>query len=708
MKSFMLRRAEFAFGGKTFLKSLCVVGFGVLFLAGTAFAATPTLSLATTGGDNVTMTVNNADPNSSIQLSYTAPASSLATTISNFGYTNSSGYFSSTVSASAYGIGNGSQLYVTVNGQQSNQSVYYSTGGGGCGYGSSCVGGLSVNPSNINLTVGQSAAVNISYPVYNASFYINNPNTGIVSASISGYQITLTGNSVGNTTVNVCSNSSVACASVYVTVTNTCYAGSGYCGGNLNLSQSNVSLNYGQNITIAANNVPAVYLANNGLSSLASVSVSQNQIFLTAGNTSGSGNIYVCAIYSTTQCAYIYVTVNGGTNGNNAVSIRDNFYSPSTISVPIGTVVTWTNNGMMQHTVTSDGGLFDSGTLNSGQGFSYTFNTAGTFNYHCRIHGFAMAGTVVVASSGYGGNLQLNQTSLNLSVGQSASVYASNVPALSVMSNSNPGAVSIAVNNNQLTFSALSTGSASVYVCGINSSQCAYIYVTVSGTNSGGSLYFTSTSLSRPTVGQYYSQQLLASGGYSPYVFALSSGNLPPGLAISTSGQIYGTPSVSAANQSYYFTVQASDSYGRTVVQSFNLIPTGTSVLGASTYASGQLINENGTVYMVYKNSKSGFSSAYVFQWFGFNFGQVTNIGYSGLANSGYLITITNTSHPWGTWIKSGQTVYFIHDSGLIPVGDYQTFLNNGGQDRLVVQANPWDFQLPMLSLMTSNDYRLR
>ena len=46
-------------------------------------------------------------------------------------------------------------------------------------------------------------------------------------------------------------------------------------------------------------------------------------------------------------------------------------------------------------TVTADGGLFNSGNLSSGQSFSFTFMSRGSFSYHCRIHP-SMTGTVSV------------------------------------------------------------------------------------------------------------------------------------------------------------------------------------------------------------------------------------------------------------------------------------------------------------------------
>jgi len=52
---------------------------------------------------------------------------------------------------------------------------------------------------------------------------------------------------------------------------------------------------------------------------------------------------------------------------------------------------------MTTHTVTADGGLFNSGNLSTGQSFSFTFVSRGTFTYHCRIHP-SMTGTVSVTS----------------------------------------------------------------------------------------------------------------------------------------------------------------------------------------------------------------------------------------------------------------------------------------------------------------------
>jgi plastocyanin len=91
-------------------------------------------------------------------------------------------------------------------------------------------------------------------------------------------------------------------------------------------------------------------------------------------------------------------------NPNNVVITNDAF-TPTNMSVPVNTTVTWTWN-----TCGSDGYggsacgthdvLFDDGATSGAQDtgtFARTFATAGTFNYHCSIHGAAvMSGTVTV------------------------------------------------------------------------------------------------------------------------------------------------------------------------------------------------------------------------------------------------------------------------------------------------------------------------
>jgi plastocyanin len=77
------------------------------------------------------------------------------------------------------------------------------------------------------------------------------------------------------------------------------------------------------------------------------------------------------------------------------VTIQNFAFSPATITVTVGTTVTWTNNDGATHTVTSDTGVFDSGNMANGKTYSRTFSQAGTFTYHCTIHP-NMKATVIV------------------------------------------------------------------------------------------------------------------------------------------------------------------------------------------------------------------------------------------------------------------------------------------------------------------------
>ncbi len=70
----------------------------------------------------------------------------------------------------------------------------------------------------------------------------------------------------------------------------------------------------------------------------------------------------------------------------NTVEMRGQIYSPADLTISMGSVVTWINQDNTDHTVTSDGGLFDSGTIMPGGRFLFTFESPGVYSYHCQIH----------------------------------------------------------------------------------------------------------------------------------------------------------------------------------------------------------------------------------------------------------------------------------------------------------------------------------
>jgi plastocyanin len=85
-----------------------------------------------------------------------------------------------------------------------------------------------------------------------------------------------------------------------------------------------------------------------------------------------------------------------GGNGNPGaieVWIQSNAFSPSNRTVSVGTTVTWTNKDAVAHTVTGTG--WGSGNLAQNATFTHTFDTAGSYPYHCTIHP-SMTATITV------------------------------------------------------------------------------------------------------------------------------------------------------------------------------------------------------------------------------------------------------------------------------------------------------------------------
>lgn len=82
-------------------------------------------------------------------------------------------------------------------------------------------------------------------------------------------------------------------------------------------------------------------------------------------------------------------------------------FVPENCTVKAGTKVTWTTVGAAPHTATAEPDAsvkFDSGNVESGKGFSFTFETAGEVEYYCKLHAApgaraGMVGTITVEAA---------------------------------------------------------------------------------------------------------------------------------------------------------------------------------------------------------------------------------------------------------------------------------------------------------------------
>lgn len=660
-------------------------------------------SLSLTVGQSSTVTVYGNNTGSSAYISGNSNSSVAGASVSgNTVYVN--------------GISNGSTNISICQNSSSQCATLYVTVGGGSG-----IGSLSLSQTSVSLNIGQTSVVT-AYNNGNSIYISNNGNSSVVSASISGNNISLYGLAAGSSTINICASNISSCVSLYVTV-----SGNGSSGA-ISFSPSSLSLSSGQNATVAVNNNGAssgsYYISSNSNSAVASASMSGSSVFvnaLSAGNT----NILVCQSSYSSSCATLYVTVSGvlGTSTNL-------WFSPANPTLYVGQSLAVSVNSSSYATsysynsgayyISSNSSPYVVSANISGTVLNLTANQNGSSNISVCSTALGFCGTLYVTVNGSsynnGGNLSLSQTSLSLSQSQSIIVSAYNVPSVYISSNSNPGVVTASVNVNQVTFYGQSSGSSTVVLCGISTSNCASVYVTVNGYGGVGNIILSQTSLGL-NVGQSATVNVSGNGGYGYYI----SQNSNPGVvSASFNGSVISIYAIANGNstlqicqnsagscQSLYITVGSGYSYngGGSGLQ----YPGGSGgVLGASTYLNGQLISEGSTVYIVYKNTKTAFVSSSAFLGLGFKFSNVLQVGNSGLAGSGHTVTTSYAAHPWGSWIKSGQTIYFVHQSGLIPVSDWNTFLNNGGQASFVVPANSYDFRLYILSPMTSGDSRLQ
>jgi len=114
------------------------------------------------------------------------------------------------------------------------------------------------------------------------------------------------------------------------------------------------------------------------------------------GTAPASGNSTPQASSSSTTPAANSSDTTNQTAG--AVTIQNFAFSPASLTIKKGESVTWTNKDSVSHQIASDQGsavLFSGPAIPQGQSYSFTFDTAGEFSYHCAIHP-SMLGKIIV------------------------------------------------------------------------------------------------------------------------------------------------------------------------------------------------------------------------------------------------------------------------------------------------------------------------
>jgi plastocyanin len=93
----------------------------------------------------------------------------------------------------------------------------------------------------------------------------------------------------------------------------------------------------------------------------------------------------------------LFAAADDGGDSVTHVHIQNTAFNPEVVTILVGEAVEWHNHDAVPHTATADLGLFDSGTLNNGDTFQFTFSEVGVITYHCLIHS-GQTGTVVVVN----------------------------------------------------------------------------------------------------------------------------------------------------------------------------------------------------------------------------------------------------------------------------------------------------------------------
>jgi hypothetical protein len=285
-----------------------------------ASAASPTLLVSPTGdGNNVTVSVTNADGNTPVVLYYTSSRYT-GTQSQNIGNTNTNGTFSVNVSTSAYGILTTSQVYALINGYQTPYVTWPYTA-------ASSIANSSITLSKANPVVPQGQTILVTLSGTTGGYYLSsNSASSIVQASISGNILTLSGSQQGQAILVICSTSA-SCSNQIVTVE----AGN-TTSGTIYLTQNNLTVTVGQTAQIVATGGVSPYSTFYDGTNRVTTSVN-GTVITVRGVAVGNTSVTICGVSG--GCAPLNVNVVQGTTPSTALTINIPVIVGQTFALPL-------------------------------------------------------------------------------------------------------------------------------------------------------------------------------------------------------------------------------------------------------------------------------------------------------------------------------------------------------------------------------------
>lgn len=426
------------------------------------------------------------------------------------------------------------------------------------------IGSSNPNLAQISVTGDPYSNVTLNYT---RSGYSGIQSLALGQINSSGYYTT----TIDNTIYNIAANSSV-----YVTTTlNGSYPQTspailwpigGTNGGSITFSQSSVSLQTGQTVSVNIYGGNGAYtVTGNSASSVIQASVSGSTLVLSTTSyytgafaTPNLSSVITVCSNNTTLCGTLTVTINGG----NSSAL---YFSQSNPSVGIGqtTTVTVAGGSVGTYYISSNANSsIANATIN---GSVITINGVNTGTTSISVCSGSSYGAINLCSTlpitvTYGGNtggLTLSQTTLSLSLNQtsSVSILGNGISTYYIGSNTTPGVATATLSGNIVTVYAQSGGTTNINICQY-SGQCATLYVTVGG-GSGptiGTAFLTFNTPS-PVLSINQSTTIYISGGQGIYTIPYNSSSSV--VTASTSGNAL----TLIGRQNGFAVVVACDSY---------------------------------------------------------------------------------------------------------------------------------------------------
>jgi N-acetylneuraminic acid mutarotase len=190
------------------------------------------------------------------------------------------------------------------------------------------------------------------------------------------------------------------------------------------------------------------------------------------------------------------------------------------------------------------------------------------FSYQSAVYEGSMVPDVTPSSGPLGGGNIVTINGNDLGGGDVTSVTLCGIPA-NLLADNTPTQVVIRASAASTTVIGNVVVNSTSY--GVTVKSNAYSYLPLP-------IITTSNPLPSGMVGAPYSQTLTASGGATPYTWAITDGGLPPGLNLSTNGLISGTPTLATSGS---FTAQVADNSGLSATEDFNLTTTALMIMTA-------------------------------------------------------------------------------------------------------------------------------